>query len=244
MRNHFLRAGGTAGSAINQDPYISGKLFYYKAVDQHDDGGFGAFWVRSNGLIEEDVEINPSGISAFNERTSTIQTDEDVTNNPWKSFEIDLSGVTSPGRIVFYARRDASQDFKTDFALDDIKLHAENGTEVSFDPSSSSVRTNNLWQRHDGHLTTILNYGTAKSQHPATSDWENVDSNPSGGLWGWKQGPTASDETGPDRAANDVSTTYYVYWEGSSSGSNGFTAGGGSYLRWKDQYNLATGATD
>ena len=175
MRNHFLRAGGIPSTTLI-DPYISGKLHYYKQTSEHDDGAFGAFWVHSSGATEQNVYINPTGISQFLERSATIQTDEDVTDaeGAWKSFEIDLSGVTSPGRIVFYARRVDGTDYRCDFGLDDIKLYAANGTVVNFDPSSSSVRTSNLWVRLNEAKSGITSYSTAKTNHPASSGWEAV----------------------------------------------------------------------
>ena len=85
MRNHFLRAGGvpSSGGGGSSSAYISGKLHYYA----NGTGGFGAFWEReSNGSLY-DLEINPTGITAFNERTSGIQTS---SSSAWTSFEIDL----------------------------------------------------------------------------------------------------------------------------------------------------------
>lgn len=243
MRNHFLRAGGIPSTTLI-DPYISGKLHYYKQTSEHDDGAFGAFWVHSSGATEQNVYINPTGISQFLERSATIQTDEDVTDaeGAWKSFEIDLSGVTSPGRIVFYARRVDGTDYRCDFGLDDIKLYAANGTVVNFDPSSSSVRTSNLWVRLNEAKSGITSYSTAKTNHPASSGWEAVVLEDEGGLWNWGQGDTNSGGTGPDAAANDSQSTYYVFWESSTSSGNGLGGGGGSYLRWNSEYNLTTGA--
>ena len=218
------------------DPYLSGKFYYWHDNGSNAGGRFGAFW--DTGTTEQNLLFTPSGQTGFYERSSRYHTN--ATSN-WTSFTIDLSSVTSPGRVVFYAARVGTK-FNSDFDLDDITLHAANGTTVNFDPSDSSVRSGNLWQRYGSTAKVISSYSTAKSQYPS-SGFENIpDAGVTVGKWNHitADGGTSSG-TGSDNAADNNDSTKYLYWEGSSGGSA--ASGGGSYLRFNDRYNLTTGTT-
>ena len=236
MRNHFLRAsssgdGGDGGSGASSAS-ISGKLFYRS----NGTGGCGAFWERVDGTLN-DLEINPTGITAFNERTATIQTSSAWAN--WLDFEIDLTGLGN-GRVYFYGRRGSSGSnlHRADFCLDDIELTADDGTTVDFDPSSSSVRGSSsdpTWERSD--VISIDDYSDAKSSLSSVSTWSTTNTSTSNGTWEYQKQGTPSNFTGPTRAADGNKNTYYVFFEATNS-SNGI----GGYLRWKNHYDLSDGS--
>ena len=216
------------------DPYLEGKLYYYS----NETGGFGAFWEEDDGDIV-DLEINPTGITAFNERTDTIQSDK---TSSWTPFTIDLSSVTNIGRLYFYCRKTSGgQSYKVDVALDDLKLYAGDETEVDFDPSVASVRSNDLWQCSDS-MYSFNDYAGAKSNVPANSAFVDLIEDNIAAKWQFANDTTGSRSsgTGPDNAADNNDSTFFVYFESSTtSGDNDK----GGYLRWNSQYNLTTGAT-
>jgi hypothetical protein len=213
------------------DPYFEGKLYYYT----NSSGGWGAFWEEDDG-DKVSLEVNPTGISAFNERTVTMQVNQ---TSGWLSFTIDLSSVTNVGRLYFYGRK--GDDFTADIALDDLKLYAGDGTTVNFDPSLSSVRNNDLWQCSEDSYS-FTNYSGAKSSVPADSAFEDLIVSVNSPIWRFANANTGgrSSGTGPDNAANNQDSIHFVYWE--SSGGN-TTHDKGAYLRWNSKYNLTTGAT-
>jgi hypothetical protein len=217
-----------------QDPYVSGKFYFWHNNGSDAGARFGAFW--DTGTTEENLTWYVSGAQNWNERNTRYHTS---ASQSWTSFTIDLSGVTSPGRLVIYAARFTTK-YNSDTDIDDIKLHAANGAEVNLDPSESSVRTNNLWQRYDD-TKVITSYSTAKSQYPS-SGWENIPTTISTttGLWNHiKEDGGGSTGTGSDNAADNNDDTIYLYWEGSSGGVA--QSNGGSYVRWTERYNLSTG---
>ena len=217
---------------VLQDPYISGKFYYYTDLGSYAGGRFGAFW--DTGSTEQTLTM-VAGSSSWNQRTARWHSS--ATQN-WQSFTIDLSGVTSPGRLVLYAGQDDT-DFNSDVDYDDIKLHAANGIEVNFDPSESSVRDNNMWQRYNNTVATTT-YSGAKSNYP-TSNWENVPQNTNQGLWNFISGAGgASSGTGSDNAADNSNDTIYLYREASSGSAN--RNDGLSYVRWADRYDTSSGA--
>ena len=242
MRNHFLRAGGVPSSGGGVSAYVEGKFHYYKSSTQsgggHDDGGFGAFW--DNGTTIEDLQIDPDGdAAAFYEETDSTNTGH---SNEWISFEIDLSSVTSPGRLVFYGRRDAADDFVNDFAFDSIKLNTGNGSVVDFSTNVAATISNNLWYRitDDDFQTDVTNYSTAKSNYDS-SKLESMGSSATNHYtqFNLDKITTPSNGTGPDKASTNEDTDFYIYFEASGNNSLG---GGGNYVAWKDRYNLTTGA--
>lgn len=237
MRNHFLRASGVAGGGVSA--YVEGKFHYYKSSTAggggRDDGGFGAFW--DNGTTIEDLQIDPDGdAAAFYEETDSTNTGH---TDEWISFEIDLSSVTSPGRLVFYGRKDAANDFANDFAFDSIKLNTSNGSVVDFSTSVAATISNNLWYRlpDDDFDTDITNYSTAKSNYDY-SNLESMGSSETSTLLQFNLGKITTDSTGtgPDKASTNDNDDFYIYFEASGSSA------GGSYVAWKDRYNLTTGA--
>ena len=237
MRNHFLRASSSSGDggdggSVASSASISGKLYYRS----NGTGGFGAFWQRVDGTLN-DLEINPTGITAFNERTATIQTSSNC--NDWLDFEIDLTGLGN-GRVHFYGRRGSSGSnlHRADFCLDDIELTADDGTTVDFDPSSSSVRSDSsdpTWER--SNVVSIDDYADAKSSLSSVSTWSTTNTSTSNGTWEYQKKTTPSGFTGPSRAADCSTSTYYLLFEATNS-SNGI----GGYLRWKNHYDLSDGS--
>jgi hypothetical protein len=231
MRNHFLRASSGSEEYVASSASISGKLFYRS----NGTGGFGAFWQRLDGTLN-DLEINPSGITAFNERTATIQTG---ITDAWKDFEIDLTGL-GHGRVVFYGRRGSSGSnlHRADFCLDDILFTADDGTTVNFDPSLNSVRSINYdptWSR--SNKLTIDDYADAKSELSSVSTWSNPTTATVNATWEYEKGNTPSSYTGPKWAADGNASTYYVFFEATNS-TNGY----GGYLRWANYFSLSNGS--
>jgi hypothetical protein len=217
---------------ILQDPYISGKFYYYTDLGDYAGGRFGAFW--DTGSTEQTLTM-VAGSSSWNQRTARWHSS---ASQNWQSFTIDISSVTSPGRLVFYAGQDDT-DFNSDVDFDDIKLHAANGTEVNFDPSESSVRSNNMWQRWDSTVATTT-YSGAKSNYPS-SGWENVPTSRDTGLWNFVAGEGGiSSGTGSDNAADNNNSTIYLFREASSGNAN--RSDGLSYVRWADRYDTSSGS--
>ena len=233
------RAAHSFGEVL-QDPYFSGKFYYWHDNGSSAGGRFGAFW--DTGTTEQSVIFKPVGGTGWYERSTRYHTNN---SSNWTSFTIDLSSVTSPGRLVFYAAKNTNK-FNSDFDLDDMTLHAANGTTVNFDPSAdapneNTVRPGNLWQRYGGTARVISSYSTAKSQYLNYGFEDIPASGVTSGKWNHINGHGGgSTGTGSDNAADDDSQTKYLYWEGSSGGSA--VSGGGSYLRFNSQYNLLTGA--
>ena len=220
------------------DPQIIGKFYFY-----HDNGAnagarFGAFW--DNGSTLEDLlwQVTTYGSASWYEKSSRWNT---TASQNWSSFKIDLSSVTSPGRLVIYAGRQLTR-FGSDTDIDDIELLTANGSTINFDPSDSDVRSNNLWERFDGSRQ-IISYTDAKNDYPTTG-YENIpESTITAGKWNYVTGPGGtSSNTGSDNAADNNNSTKYLYWEGSAGGVNSLS-NSGSYIRWKDRYNLVTGDT-
>ena len=230
IQQMLLGTGSSSGGG-SIDPYISGYLHYHGSSA----AGFGAFWQNESDGSISDLEINPTGIDAFNEYTSEIQEDAD---DDWTYFTIDLTGKAN-GRLYFYCRK-ATGDC-TDLALDDIRFYHSDGTGyVDFDPSLSSVRDNDLWEGSTPPKP-VSSYATAKANYATDNSYGNIYDNDLAARWNWDTNTTPSSCAGPSGAApNNVSDTYYVYWEGSGNNS---TNNDGSYLRWSDYYNVTTGAT-
>tara|TARA_R100001082_G_scaffold49528_1_gene26759 strand:+ start:417 stop:1202 length:786 start_codon:yes stop_codon:yes gene_type:complete len=223
-----------------EDPYISGKFYYYHMNDSNSGGQWGAFWDTGSSL-ENLTMVASNGTTNWDQRNSRWHTND---SSNWEAFTISLSDVTSPGRLVFYCGRDDSK-FRSDLDYDDIQLHAANGTVVDFDPSDSDVRSDDLWQRA---LTTYsqTTYSGAKSSYPSgndSSDWGDLPNPPgtiTNGLWHYIKGAGgASGGTGSDNAADNNSETIYLYWEGSGGGQS--SNNGMSYLRWSDRYSTSNG---
>ena len=205
---------------------ITGKIFAFGSDSAF--GGFGAFWENTDGTLV-DLEMEIGTFSAVNEQSSRINTSE---SESWYDLEIDLQNA-SDGRIIFYGRK--GTDFRTDVDLDDIKLVSSGGTEVNFDPTTQMSK----WQR--SQALSFNSYSTAKSNYSSAtfSDMSSSTSN-NHVQWNYVTGAGGtSGGTGSDNAADNSSTTGYVYFEASSNSSD---YNKGSYLRLKNNYNLTTGA--
>ena len=216
------------------DPKITGKYHY------HGDGrlGFGAFWESATGDISNlafNSLANPTFTSL--ERTSETHADETTA---WSSFELNLTDKPN-GRPVFYIRLTTeSGDLKTwrnDLAFDDISLVTREETTVSFDPSTSSIRSNGTWKATQPGDADASSYTQAKSNYDP-NDLETVTDTYANAKWIYDNDEGgASTHTGPDNAADNNDSTYYVYFESSAA-----EEGSVFYLTWKDFYNLTTGA--
>ena len=190
-------------------------------------GGFGAFWEQENGTLEA-LTMESSSFTNGDVVAARIQTNQ---TSGWASVSIDLGDNTS-GRLVLFGYKHSN--FRSDIQVDDVVLNCQNASTVSFDPSSSSVRTNNLWKRSTGQYGMNTN-SIARTNYP--TGWENVTGTSTGGKWNWDNAGTPSADTGSDNAADNNNTTYYVYYEATGGQNNK-----GSYLRWADFRNLSSGA--
>ena len=215
------------------DPKITGHYHYFGIGT----GGFGAFWEATNGSVSNlTFSSTQASIWSSTERSASVQT---AITSPWYDFEIDLSGKSN-GRPVFYVRRgdgNAAPNYMNDWALDDISILFESDTTFSFDPSVSSVRSNGTWMKSD-ILDDVESYTDAKNSYSAATLATIPDqSGNTGFVWNYKTGSTGSSGTGPDNAADNNNSTYYLYWE--ATGSNNHKC---SYLTLKDYRNIITGA--
>ena len=205
---------------------ITGQIFSFGSADAF--GGFGAFWENTDGTLV-DLEMEIGSLTPVNEQSSRINTS---ASESWYDLEIDLQSA-SDGRIIFYGRK--GTDFRSDVDLDDIKLVSASGTEVSFDPTTQMSK----WQ--NSQALSFNSYSTAKSNYSSANFSDMSSSTSSNNVrWNYVTGSGGgSGGTGSDNAADNNSSTGYVYWEASSSGSD---YNKGSYLRMKNSYNLSTGA--
>ncbi len=214
------------------DPKITGHYHYYG----NGSGGFGVFWEDTSGNVS-DLTFSSTQVSIWSasERSATVQTGN---SSPWYDFEIDLTGKPN-GRPVFYVRSGSgTENYKNDWALDDISILFKSETTVSFDPSSSAVRSSGLWMKSDTQ-SNVSNYTGAKSSYSsATLATIPNESGDVGLVWNYRVGETPSSGTGPDDAADNNDNTYYVYYEATPATNNTC-----SYLTLKDYYNIVTGAT-
>ena len=214
------------------DPKVTGHYHYYG----NGTGGFGVFWEDTSGNVSDlTFSSTQSSIWSANERSASVHPSSATT---WYDFEIDLSGKTN-GRPVFYVRTGSgSQNYKNDWALDDISILFKNDTSVSFDPSSAAVRSQGLWMKSDTQ-SSVTNYTGAKSSYSsATLATISNQSSDSALVWNYRIGGTPSGDTGPDDAADNNDNTYYLYYEATPATNNIC-----SYLTLKDYYNIVTGAT-
>ena len=211
-------------------PKITGHYHYFGIGT----GGFGAFWEATNGSVSDlTFSSTQASIWSSTERSASVQT---AITSPWYDFEIDLSGKSN-GRPVFYVRRgDGSNNYQNDWALDDIIFTSSGGVSVSFDPSYSSTRSGGHWMKTDV-LDDVESYTDAKNSYSsATLATIPNESGSSGFVWNYKTGSTGSSGTGPDNAADNNDSTYYLYWEATGSGNHHC-----SYLTFKDYRNIVTG---
>ena len=217
------------------DAKITGKYHY----DGSGRCGAGVFWESTTGATSNLIFKSlgsPSG--SWTERTSATHASETST---WSSFEIDLADKPA-GRPVFYVRLTTSfsslYTFQCDWSFDDIELETVTGTTVSLDPSTSSIRSGGTWKStDDGNTGSIYSYSQAQSGYDS-SDLFTIPNNngTASGRWNYHIGSTGSGGTGPDNAADNSGSTYYIYFESSSSSNNSCT-----YLTWADYRNLITG---
>ena len=213
-------------------PKITGHYHYFGIGT----GGFGAFWEATNGSVSDlTFSSTQASIWSSTERSASVQT---AITSPWYDFEIDLSGKSN-GRPVFYVRRGdgtSSNNYQNDWALDDIIFTSSGGVSVSFDPSYSSTRSGGHWMKTDV-LDDVESYTDAKNSYSsATLATIPNESGSSGFVWNYKTGSTGSSGTGPDNAADNNDSTYYLYWEATGSGNHHC-----SYLTFKDYRNIVTG---
>ena len=221
-------------------PKMTGK--YHMFVGDND-GAFGIIWQNADGTTVNDRIWKSTSGSTFSigatygtsERKTKVQT-SNYTN--WYNWEIDLTGL-SPGRVVFYVRRDF---YTWDMALDDIQIQARNGTVINLDPSVGTVRSSNLWKTQ-GYVSSpaIDSRNDAITNIP--SSWVNLSlssgsSGATGGRYNYNKGTTSSGGTGPDNAADNNNNTYYLYPE-----TSGGTVWQAIYLTTRYYYNINTGAS-
>jgi len=218
------------------DAKITGKYHY----DGAGRCGFGVFWESTTGAISNlTFSSTSSPVTSWTERTSPTHANDYTA---WSSFEIDLADKPS-GRPVFYVRltsdSGSSYTFQSDWCLDDVELETVDGSTISFDPSSSSVRSAFTWRTTDDSNSSAYSYSGAQGAYDS-SDLAII-SNTNGsnnGKWNYHFGSTGSGGTGPDNAADNSGSTYYLYFESSGSNNNSCT-----FTTWKDYRNLITGAT-
>ena len=214
-------------------PKVTGHYHYFGIGT----GGFGAFWEATNGTVSNlTFSSTQSSIWSSTERSASVQT---AITSPWYDFEIDLTGKPN-GRPVFYVRRgdgSSSNNYQNDWALDDIILTTSGGVAVSFDPSYLSIRSGGHWMKTDIQ-EDVESYTDAKNTYSsATLATIPNQSGSTGFVWNYKTGSTGSSGTGPDNAADNNDSTYYLYWEATGSGNDKC-----SYLTLKDYRNMVTGA--
>ncbi len=216
-----------------QDPTLTFRLGMYAAVNSNM-GGFGCFWQETGLGTLYALDMQCDIASTVDYQANRIH-NSDSSN--YGSVTCDLTGLSN-GRAVFFAHK--ASDFRSDIQIDDVKINTRNGTEVDLDPSQSYANMNGQWERS----TTAQSMGsnaTARSNYSSAS-FENVHATlVTSGKWNWINGATGSGETGLDNAADNNNTTKYLYFEASSGGSASNNKG--TYLRFKDYYNIITGAT-
>jgi hypothetical protein len=257
MRNHFLRAAANQSSGTAAGGSISGKYHWY-GTNTQTDGGFGAFWDTGSSIESLQIVTDGGNGPDFYERnddpTHTSLDDE------WNGFTIDLSDKSTIGRLVLYARKSLSSDFRVDVAFDDIILHPANGnTAINFDTGvyNSSNITNNAWQRSPAGdmYTSATGYSTAKSYYDR-DELENIGTTYTGNSWLYgayeasedhpngsaNDADTTSTNTGPDMAADNATSPYTTYLHFESSGNTGNSYGTG-YCAWKLRRNKISGVS-
>tara|TARA_B100000131_G_scaffold319862_1_gene366609 strand:- start:338 stop:1114 length:777 start_codon:yes stop_codon:yes gene_type:complete len=223
-------------TATTYTPKITGHYHYFTDGST---GGFGAFWESTTGeLIDLIFKSTETVTFESTERTSTVQT---ASGDAWNDFEIDLTGKPN-GRLVFYVRRNA---IRHDFALDDIVFQPSFGSSVSFDPSVQATRDNDLWFRTASDNTGLSSRTAAKNLYLDDNGTPLVFTDAMGSnsdndtlRWNYKTGSTGTSNTGPDNAADNNNSTFYMYYE--ASGSDSSNRGG--FCRWQHFYNIETGA--
>ena len=113
-----------------------------------------------------------------------------------------------------------SGDLKTwrnDLAFDDISLSTREETTVSFDPSTSSIRSNGTWEATQSGDADASSYTQAKSNYDP-NDLETVTDTYANSKWIYDNDEGGvSTNTGPDNAADNNDSTYYVYFESSAA---------------------------
>tara|TARA_R100000781_G_scaffold68298_1_gene42997 strand:- start:922 stop:1710 length:789 start_codon:yes stop_codon:yes gene_type:complete len=219
-------------------PKITGHYFWRHASNTV---AFGAFWEAVDGEVYSLLFESTEGVTfKVNERADTAQTADD---DPWYDFEIDLTGMPN-GRLVFYVRR---SNYSCDLALDDIVFQPSFGSAVSFDPSTQSVRDNDMWYRSGNSVLNMSSYEAAKLRYvdndgspAAFTDAMGSSSAKATLRWNYRIGSTPTGNTGPDNAADNNNNTFYMYFEGSGNYSPSTDRGG--YVRWQDFRNIETGA--
>ncbi len=212
------------------DPKVTGHYHYYGDGS----GGFGVFWEDTSGNVSDlTFSSTQSSIWSANERSASVQSS---SSSSWYDFEVDLTGKSN-GRPVFYVRRGSSNDnYKNDWALDDISILFASDVTTSFDPTLASTRSTGLWMKSDVQ-DNVTNYTGAKSSYSsATLATIPNESANAGFVWNYRIGATTSNGTGPDNAANNSNYSHYLYWEATGSGDHKC-----SYLTLKDYYNIVTG---
>tara|TARA_R100001082_G_C4337432_1_gene148491 strand:- start:85 stop:840 length:756 start_codon:yes stop_codon:yes gene_type:complete len=211
-------------------PMITGHYHHYGSGN----GGFGVFWEDTSGNLTDLTFSSTEGATwSATERNATVQTSNGAS---WIDFEVDLTDKPS-GRPVFYVRRGSGSNlYQIDWALDDIEIKFKNDSTVSFDPSLYATRSNEEWYR-SGYTSNTTGYNDAKDDYDNTglAALNNSSTNDQF-KWNYRYEGTPSGSTGPDNAADNSNSTYYLYWEGSGSGDHK-----ASYLTLKDYRDIYSG---
>ena len=215
-------------------PKITGH--YYWRAGLANNGAFGVFWEDSSGNVS-DLTFESTSTPTFSENERGSQTHSGYTS-PWSDFEIDLTGKPN-GRPVFYVRRGTgSYKFVMDVCFDDIVFTSQDTTTINLDPSSNTVRNAGFWMKST-YNAEATSYTQAKTNYGDVTLSTIANSHLHTGLvFNFHQGDTPSNYTGPDNAADNNSSTYYLYYESTSDGYNNAIG----YLTWREYRNIITGA--
>ena len=219
-----------------QDPTLTFKLGMYSTSNSYM-GGFGVFWEEESTGNRYALDMVSSSFTTTDYQGNRLQTY--ITSN-WTSVTCDLTG-RSNGRAVFFAHK--ATDFRSDIQIDDVILNTMNGTAVDLDPSQLYSTMNSQWERST-YAESMGSNSTARAQYAASNtqdSFENIATGVTVGKWNWHRNDTGSADTGLDNAADNNDLTYYLYFE--ASAGTGVVNNRGTYLRWKNYYNIITGAT-
>jgi len=215
-------------------PKITGH-YYWRSQQGAGNGAFGVFWEDTSGNTS-DLTFESTSSPTFSSNERTTATHASYTS-AWSDFEVDLTGKPN-GRPVFYVRRGTgSNNYKHDVCFDDFSFTTQNATTIDLDPSTAAGQ--GFWDTSSKN-ETATNYANAKNNYAnvTLSAIPVLTSGSTQLVWNFRKGSTPSNDTGPDNAADNNSSTYYVYYEASS---NGYSNSVG-YLTWQAYRNIVTGA--
>ena len=214
-------------------PKITGH--YYWRAGLQNNGAFGVFWEDSSGNIS-DLTFESTSSPTFNSNERTTATHSSYTS-AWSDFEVDLTGKSN-GRPVFYVRRGTTYEYVLDVCFDDFAFTSQNATTIDLDPSVESIRNAGYWMKSSKDETATT-YTEAKTNYNDVTLSTIPNSHSHTELvFNFHQADTPSNYTGPDNAADNNNSTYYLYYEATSNGYNNAVG----YLTWKAYRNVITGA--